>query len=60
LRFPIFPLARVCNPCVEKYHKDGINLHPVIAKVFSLGEIAKAHGMAESDEANGKIVVRVD
>ncbi|MDR1919006.1 MAG: zinc-binding alcohol dehydrogenase family protein [Tannerellaceae bacterium] len=35
------------------------NLHPLIAKVFPLSEIAQAHSMAERDEANGKIVVRV-
>jgi NADPH:quinone reductase-like Zn-dependent oxidoreductase len=35
------------------------NLHPVIAKVFSLNEIAEAHRMAESNEANGKIVIRI-
>jgi NADPH:quinone reductase-like Zn-dependent oxidoreductase len=34
-------------------------LHPVIAKVFSLDEIVQAHNMAESNEANGKIVIRI-
>jgi NADPH:quinone reductase-like Zn-dependent oxidoreductase len=33
------------------------DLHPIIAKVFSLDEIAEAHRFAESNEANGKIVI---
>jgi len=35
------------------------NLHPVIAKVFSLDEIVQAHNMAESNEANGKIIIKI-
>jgi NADPH:quinone reductase-like Zn-dependent oxidoreductase len=35
------------------------NLHPVIAKIFSLDEIVQAHSMAENDEANGKIVIKI-
>jgi len=33
------------------------NLHPLIARTFSLEEIAEAHKLMESNEANGKIVV---
>jgi NADPH:quinone reductase-like Zn-dependent oxidoreductase len=33
------------------------NLHPLIARTFSLEEIAEAHQLMESNEANGKIVV---
>lgn len=33
------------------------NLHPLIARSFSLEEIAKAHQLIESNEANGKIVI---
>ncbi len=36
------------------------NLHPVIANVFSLNEIAEAHELAENNEANGKIVVKIE
>jgi NADPH:quinone reductase-like Zn-dependent oxidoreductase len=35
------------------------NLHPVVAKIFPLDEIAEAHTMAENSEANGKIVVTI-
>ncbi len=35
----------------------GHNLHPLIARSFSLDEIAKAHQLMESNEAKGKIVV---
>lgn len=33
------------------------DLHPTIAKVFSLGEIGQAHQLMENNEANGKVVV---
>jgi NADPH:quinone reductase len=33
------------------------NLHPLIARTFSLEEIAEAHKLMESNKANGKIVV---
>lgn len=33
------------------------NIHPSIARIFSLEEIAEAHQMMENNEANGKIVV---
>jgi len=36
------------------------NLHPVIAKVFSFDDIVSAHNMAEGNEANGKIEIRID
>ena len=36
------------------------NLHPLISKVFSLQETGQAHLLMESNEANGKIVVRID
>lgn len=36
------------------------NLHPVIAKIFPLNEIAEAHRFAESNEANGKIVITLN
>jgi len=39
-----------------KTHK----IHPVIAKVFSLDEIVQAHKMAENNEANGKVVIRIN
>jgi NADPH:quinone reductase len=35
-------------------------LGPAPAAVFELDEIAKAHGLLDSGEANGKIVVRID
>ena len=35
------------------------NIHPVIAKIFSLDEIVQAHNMAENNEANGKIVISI-
>ncbi len=34
------------------------NLHPVIARTFTLDEIVQAHDMAEHNTANGKIVVK--
>ena len=36
------------------------NLHPVIAKTYTLDEIVQAHNMAEHNTANGKIVIMVD
>jgi len=36
------------------------NLHPTIAKVFSLAEIGQAHQLMESNEANGKVVIQID
>lgn len=35
------------------------DLHPVIAKVFSIDEIADAHRMAESNSIEGKIVIKI-
>ena len=35
------------------------DLHPIIARTFLLEEIAQAHRFAESNQANGKIVVRL-
>lgn len=35
-------------------------LHPVIANVLSFNEITKAHEMAESNESNGKIVIKTE
>jgi NADPH:quinone reductase-like Zn-dependent oxidoreductase len=36
------------------------NLHPTIAKVFSLSEIGQAHQLMENNEANGKVVIRIN
>jgi NADPH:quinone reductase-like Zn-dependent oxidoreductase len=36
------------------------NLHPTIAKVFSLSEIGQAHQIMENNEANGKVVILID
>lgn len=36
------------------------HIHPVISRVFSLDEIAEAHRFAESNKANGKIVIKLD
>lgn len=36
------------------------NLHPVIARVFPLQDIAAAHTLAESNQANGKIVITTE
>jgi len=36
------------------------NLHPTIAKVFSLAEIGQAHQLMENNEANGKVVIRIN
>jgi len=38
-------------------HITKYNLHPTIARTFSLEEIADAHQMMENNKANGKIVV---
>lgn len=38
-------------------HLCEYNLHPIIARTFSLDEIVEAHQLMESNEANGKIVV---
>lgn len=55
--FSNYPTQKTINAMFNlmKTHK----LHPTIAKVFSLDEIVQAHRMAESNEANGKIVVRI-
>lgn len=36
------------------------DLHPTIAKVFSLDEIGKAHQLMENNEANGKVVIKIE
>lgn len=36
------------------------DLHPTIAKVFSLSEIGQAHQLMENNEANGKVVIRIN
>jgi len=36
------------------------NLHPTIAKVFSLSEIGQAHELMENNEANGKVVIQIN
>lgn len=41
-------------------HMRLYNLHPAIARVFSLNEIGQAHQLMESNEANGKVVVLTD
>ena len=38
-------------------HIRKYNLHPILARTFSLEEIADAHQMMENNEANGKIVI---
>ena len=46
----------------RKYIYDGLksgSLKPVIDKVFSFAEIAESHNYMESNQQNGKIVVRV-
>ena len=39
-----------------KIHK----LNPTIANVFSLSEIGQAHQLMENNEANGKVVIKID
>jgi NADPH:quinone reductase-like Zn-dependent oxidoreductase len=41
-------------------HIKNYDLKPRISKVFAFDEIAKAHSLAERNDANGKIVVAVD
>lgn len=36
------------------------NLHPTIAKVFTLSEIGQAHQLMENNEANGKVVIQIN
>jgi len=36
------------------------NLKPTIAKVFTLPEIGQAHQLMENDEANGKVVIKIN
>jgi NADPH:quinone reductase-like Zn-dependent oxidoreductase len=36
------------------------DLHPLIAKVFALHEIGDAHRMMENNEANGKVVIKLE
>lgn len=36
------------------------NLHPSIAKIFTLDEIGKAHQLMENNEANGKVVILIN
>jgi NADPH:quinone reductase-like Zn-dependent oxidoreductase len=38
-------------------HIREYNLHPTIARTFSLDEIADAHQMMENNEANGKVII---
>jgi NADPH:quinone reductase len=41
-------------------HLQNHNLHPTIAKLFTLSEIGRAHQLMENNEANGKVVVMTD
>ena len=36
------------------------DLHPTIAKVFLLDEIGQAHQLMENNEANGKVVIKIE
>jgi NADPH:quinone reductase len=41
-------------------HMKNNNLHPLISQVFTLNEIGLAHDLMDKNEANGKVVIRVE
>ncbi|MGL5912638.1 MAG: zinc-binding alcohol dehydrogenase family protein [Bacteroidales bacterium] len=55
--FSNFPSQEVIDSLFVFINKH--NLHPTVTNVFSLNEIADAHHLAESNNANGKIVIKL-
>ena len=53
-----FPTQQIVDDIFN--HIKKYNLHPTIAKVFSLAEIGQAHQLMENNEANGKVVIRMN
>jgi len=53
-----FPTQKIMDDIFNsiKNHK----LRPTIAKVFALSEIGQAHQLMENNDANGKVVIRID
>jgi len=41
-------------------HLRNYNLHPCISHVYTLNEISQAHDLMEKNEANGKVVIRIE
>jgi NADPH:quinone reductase-like Zn-dependent oxidoreductase len=56
--FSNYPSQAAIDAIFNLINSNG--LKPVIAKVFSLDEVSDAHRLAESNSANGKIVVVVE
>lgn len=56
--FSNYPTQKVIDALFKLIKEK--NLHPVIANIFSLNEIVEAHKLAENNEANGKIVVKIE
>ncbi|HZL09141.1 MAG TPA: zinc-binding alcohol dehydrogenase family protein [Prolixibacteraceae bacterium] len=53
-----FPTQEIMDDIFNRIKNH--NLHPSIAKVFSLDEIGHAHRLMESNKANGKVVIRIN
>ena len=53
-----FPTQKIMDDIFNRIKNH--NLHPTIARVFSLSEIGQAHRLIENNEANGKVVIKID
>jgi len=53
-----FPTQKIMDDIFNRIKTH--NLHPTIAKVFSLAEIGQAHQLMKNNEANGKVVLKID
>ena len=53
-----FPTQKIMDDIFNSIKNH--QLRPTIAKVFPLSEIGQAHRLMENNEANGKVVIRID
>lgn len=53
-----YPTQKIMNDIFDRIENH--KLHPTIAKVFALSEIGQAHQLMENNEANGKVVIRMN
>jgi len=53
-----FPTQKIMDDIFN--HIKNHNLLPTIAKVFCLDEIGQAHQLMENNEANGKVIIRIN
>lgn len=53
-----YPSQRIMDDIFQ--HIKNNNLHPCVSQIFLLEEIGRAHELMEKNEANGKVVVRLN